>query len=309
MLVAMASRRIEEHLEALNRLRTGTAEVAVPAVRRALTDRSNVVAAKAAKVAVEMSARDMIPDLLSAFERLFEDAVKRDPQCWAKNEIARALRDFDYGEAAPFLRGAKWVQKEPVWGGEADTAGTLRGICLLALPGCAGMRRETILRLLVDALVEDDPAVRADAARAISAMGGEDAALVLRLKARTGDKEPAVTGQVFESLLAVERSEGLEFVGGFLRPEGGEAAEEAALAIGGSRMEKGVDVLAQAWEHARGEEYRTAILRALGISRQQAAIGFLKRVEAEGRSRDQEGARAALQLAGVRPGPIAGGSN
>src|SRR5262249_25239960 len=151
---------------------------------------------------------------------------------WGKNAIAKALREMEYSEAAPFLRGARYVQMEPVWGGVQDTAGALRGICLLALPGCSDIRREDILRFLVDALTESDPAVRADAARAIGAMGGDDSALLLRLKARLGDSEPPVMGQVFESLLAVERVRALEFLEGFLHSDGGAVAEEAALAIG-----------------------------------------------------------------------------
>jgi HEAT repeat protein len=294
----MASKRIEEQLEALGRLRSGSAEEALPLLRRGLTDRSNVVIAKAAKVAGELDARDAIPELLAAFERLFDDAVKRDAQCWGKTAIAKVLRDMDHSDGSPFLRGARWVQFEPVWGGQADTAALLRGVCLLALPGCADLRRETILRFLVDALMESDAAVRADAARAISAMGGDEAALVLRLKAHAGDQAIAVTGQVFESLLAVERGEGLEFVRGFLRAEGGEVAEEAALAIGSSRMESGVEILIGAWEQARIEEYRHAILRALGISRRENAEVFLRRIAAEGRERDRPEARAALELLG-----------
>jgi HEAT repeat protein len=294
----MASRRIEEHLEALGRLRSGSVAEALPLLRRGLTDRSNVVVAKAAKTAGELDARDAIPDLLAAFERLFDDAVKRDPQCWGKTAIAKTLRDMDHTDGAPFLRGARWVQFEPVWGGQADTAALLRGVCLLVLPGCADLRRETVLRFLVDALVESDAAVRADAARAIAAMGGDEAALVLRLKAHTGDQAIAVTGQVFESLLAVERSEGLEFVRGFLRAEGGEVAEEAALAIGSSRMEAGVEILIAAWDLARIEEYRNAILRALGISRREEAEEFLRKIATEGRERDRPEARAALELLG-----------
>jgi HEAT repeat protein len=294
----MASRRIEEQLEALGRLRSGSAAEVIQLLRRGLTDRSNVVVAKAAKMAGELDARDAIPDLLAAFDRLFDDPVKRDPQCWGKTAIAKTLRDMEHADGAPFLRGARWVQFEPVWGGQADTAALLRGVCLLALPGCADLRRETVMRFLVDALVESDAAVRADAARAIGAMGGDEAALVLRLKSHTGDEAIAVTGQVFESLLAVERGEGLDFVRGFLRPEGGEVAEEAALAIGSSRMESGVEILIDAWEHARTEEYRHSILRALGISRRENAEEFLRRIAGEGRERDRPEARAALELLG-----------
>ena len=148
------------------------------------------------------------------------------------------------------------------------------------------------MRFLVDALAEEDPAVRADAARAIGCMGGDDSVLLLRLKSRLGDKESAVIGQVFESLLALERVEALEFVQEFLHRTGGDVAEEAVLAIGSSRMEKGVEVLMDIWEDAMGEDYRQAILRALSISRQDRAVEFLRKLAKEG-SKD---ARAALEL-------------
>lgn len=288
----MANRRIEEHLEQLGRLRSVAPVEAVPPLRKALNDKSNLIVAKAAKIVGESMIRELIPDLLSAYDRLFEDPAKRDPQCWGKNAIAKALREMEYGEAEPYLRGARYVQLEPAWGGEQDTAGALRGICLLALPGCSDIRREKIMRFLVDALAESDPAVRADAARAIGCMGGDDSALLLRLKARLGDKESAVIGQVFESLLALERVEALEFVKEFLHSIGGEVAEEAVLAIGSSRTEKGVEVLMEAWESAMGAEYRQAILRALSISRQDRAVEFLRKLANEG----EKDARAALEL-------------
>jgi hypothetical protein len=292
----MASRRIEEHLEQLSRMRGLPAAEAAQPLRSALQSRFNVVVAKAAKIAGESEARQVIPDLLIAYDRLFEDPVKRDPQCWGKNAIARALHDMQYAEAAPYLRGARHVQMEPVWGGSEDTAGTLRAICLLALPGCGDIRREQILRFLVDALAEPDPAVRSDAARAIAAMGGDDSALLLRLKARLGDKEPAVIGQVFESLLALERSQALAFVSGFLHGGGGEIAEEAALAIGSARMEQGTGFLLTAFEQATAAEYRHTILRALSLSRQDPAIDFLRALAEEGPTPDRDGARAALAL-------------
>jgi HEAT repeat protein len=288
----VANRRIEQHLEQIGALRTAPAAEAIPLLRKALADRSNLVVAKAAKVAAESLHRELIPDLLAAFDRLFADPVKRDTQCWGKQGIAKALREIEYGEAAPYLRGARYVQMEPVFGGYQDTAAGLRGVCLLALPGCADIRREEILRFLVDALTEADSAVRADAARAIGCMGGDDSALLLRLKARTGDSEAPVTGQVFESLLALERSHALDFVREFLSPAGGNVAEEAALAIGNSRMETGVEILLQACEGASDPDYRGVILRALSLSRQEQAVEFLRDRAKQG-NRD---ARAALDL-------------
>ena len=290
------ARRIEEDIAKLSGLRGGGAAAAAGPLRKALGDRVNLVVAKAADLAADLRVTELTPDLLTAFDRLFMNPIKSDPQCWGKKAIARALKDLDYDAAEPFLRGAAHIQLEPVWGGTADTAGPLRGICLLALPGCADIRREEVLRHLVDALAESDAAVRADAARAFAAMGGDESALVLRLKARLGDAESSVTGQALESLLVVERAAGLRFVQGFLHASGGEAAEEAALALGQSRLSGAVDALLAAWEPAEGEQYRESILRGLSLSRDDRALEFLQKLVREGRERDAKAARAALDL-------------
>jgi HEAT repeat protein len=294
----VAARRIEEEIARISQLRGAGAAASLPHLRKALGDRVNLVVAKAAEIAGELRIGELTPDLLRAFDRLFEGLPKSDPQCWGKNAIARALKEMDYSVSEPFLRGAIHVQMEPVWGGSQDTAGPLRGACLQALPGCQDIRREQVMRHLVEALAEADSAVRADAARALATMGGDESALLLRLKARVGDKEASVTGQVLESLLILERVGGLPFVKGFLNPMGGEAAEEAALALGSSRMSGAVDVLLEAWESAMGEEYREALLRALSISRDERAIAFVQKLASEGRDRDRKSAQAALELFG-----------
>src|SRR5258708_36730531 len=119
---------------------------AAPALRKGLADRVNLVAAKAAKIAAELPAPELLPDLLGAFDHLFDDPVKHDPQCWGKNAIAQALKDLGHRESPAFLRGAVHIQMEAVWGGQEDTAGTLRGICLLPLPACPALEREQGLR-------------------------------------------------------------------------------------------------------------------------------------------------------------------
>jgi len=289
-------RRIEDEIATLAETCRKDPSSAVAPLRKALGDRVNLMVAKAATLTGELGLAELTPDLLRAFDRLFENPAKTDQQCWGKNAIARTLKELDYNESAPFLRGAVHVQMEPAYGGAVDTAGALRGICLLALPGCADIRREEILRHLVNALTEEDPSVRADAARAFGAMGGDESALVLRLKARVGDQEAPVIGQALESLLVVERARALPFVKEFLNRMGGETAEEAALALGNSRIPAAVDVLLEAWQGAMGEEYREALLRALSLSRDDRAVEFLTKLVAEGRDRDAKAARAALEL-------------
>jgi hypothetical protein len=292
----MPPRNIEAQLEQLSRLREASPAEAAAAVRKALADRVNLVVAKAANLAAELQLRDLAPDLVCAFERLLEDAVKRDPQCWGKNAVAKALTALDHRESPVFLRGARHVQMEPVWGGQEDTAATLRGICLLALVSCRDMRREQVLRHLVNGLTEASAPVRMDSARALAQMAGDECALLLRLKARAGDRDASVTGQVLECVLALERNAGLPFVSEFLSPVGGEVAEEAALALGASRMEAAVDVLREVWDRALGREFRAVLLRALSISRQEKAVAFLEELEKNGRKQDAEDARAALTL-------------
>jgi HEAT repeat protein len=293
----MANRKIEEQIESLRALRDGgpTAE-SLAALRKALAGRTGMVVAQAAKIAGEFSAAELIPDLLEAFERLFEKPVERDPQCWGKNAIARALTALDYRGSGPFLRGLKHVQMEPVWGGQEDTASALRGICVLGLASCTDVRREEILRPLVDRLTDQAYTVRIEAARALAQMGGDDSALLLRLKARTGDAEPRVTGQVLDALLEVECDAAIDFVRDILQ-HGAEAEQtEAALSLGSSRLPGAGVALQEAWNSSKDPELRLTILRALSASRQEPALEFLLDLVKQGRARDAEAALEALAL-------------
>src|SRR5579884_980430 len=127
----------ERKIEAISALRSAGPEAAVAPLRKALKDRSNYLVSKAAAVAGEHRLKELIPDLIAAFERFMIDAVKTDPQCWAKNAIVKALKDLNHDDPAVYLRGIQHVQLEPVWGTTEDTALTLRGACALALVSCA----------------------------------------------------------------------------------------------------------------------------------------------------------------------------
>ena len=209
----MPSHRIEEQLEVLKSLRTGGATpAAIVTLRKSLQDRVNVVVAKAAQITAEMQFALLQPDLLQAFERLFENPLKTDPQCWGKNALAKALKDLGYAESALFLRGARHIQLEPVWGGAADTATTLRGTCALALIQCNDVPRDFKLRVLVDALTDPAPTVRTDAINALEEMEGEEAILLFRLKAKLGDEYAQITGHALEALLQLDGSESVPFV-------------------------------------------------------------------------------------------------
>src|SRR5262245_15771767 len=129
--------KLEDRLEQLRQLRSASPnDEVISALRSALKDRSNLIIAEAAKTIAELHLSQLIPALLETFDRLFEDPAKKDPKCWGKTAIAKALTEMDYAEAAPFNRGSRHIQMEPVWGGQEDAAPHLRATCVLALVQC-----------------------------------------------------------------------------------------------------------------------------------------------------------------------------
>jgi HEAT repeat protein len=293
---AMANDRIERHLEHLKAVRAGgVSDESIKELRKALHDRVNVIVAKAAAIADEWQTRPLLPDLLNGFDRLLT-SPENDPQCWGKNAISKAVKNFGWAESAIFLRGLAHWQWESTWGGKTDTAGVLRGTCGLALVQCNDITREQILIHLVDAVTEPDAKVRADAARALEEMAGRDAVLLLRLKARAGDQEVRVTGQVLESVLHLEGAGGVEFVAGFLQHANEEVSEEAALALGASRLKEALQALQDEWLKSQGKRNAAILLRAISSSRQDSALEFLLGQIRTARLRIAEDSLRALEL-------------
>ena len=228
-----SKKAFEQKLAALEMLHSAGAFAGarVAAIRKALKDPNNYFVSKAAAIAAEFALTDLIPDLIAAFDRFLIDSSKSDPQCWAKNAIAKTLKDFAHDDASFYLRGIKHIQLEGVWGGSEDTAATLRGMCAFGLATCSIPRAEA-MRHLVDLLAADcEKSVRADAARAIAQLGGVESVLLLRLKALAGDSEPEVTGQCLAALLALSPRDYIPFVADFLNADS-DVRFEAAAALG-----------------------------------------------------------------------------
>lgn len=293
----MAVRNIERELEDLVALRNGEAgEGRTRSLRKALNDKVNIVVAKAAALTAEFELNNLVPELCVAFDRLLIDPVKTDPQCWGKNAIAKALKDLGHDESTTFLKGVHHVQLEPVWGGQEDTAANLRSTCALALLQCTDLTREDKLWYVMPLLTERSASLRKDAAVALESLEGREAALLLRIKARMGDEDATVTGQVLESLLRVERDSAVPFVIEFLRSAKPELRDEAALALGASRLATGANALKSAF----GDKHRLLdseiLCRALSLCRSEDAIDFLLEVLRTGRLNDAQAALDALTL-------------
>jgi hypothetical protein len=293
----MGKAKFEERLERLRQLRsTAPNEESLLVLRKSLQDRANLVVAEAARVTTEFHLCSFIPDLLAAFDRLFADPLKADPKCWGKTAIAKALMQLDHFESAPFVRGARHVQMEPVWGGQEDAAVQLRATCVLGLVQCADLSRTEVFRQLVDAMTDGADPVRLEAVRALQQMDGEESRLLLRLKARLGDPRPLITGQVFEAILNLEGDQAVDFVAQYLRSDNDGVRDEAALALGGSRLTAAINVLIEMWNQTRTHDFGDVLLRALSLSRDSVAVEFLLNLIRTGPGRDAASALDALKV-------------
>jgi HEAT repeat protein len=277
-------RAFEEQVAALDALRQQPAEGRVAPLRKALGHKNNFIAAKAANLIYEFGLKDLAPELLAAFDRFFDDPVKNDPQCWAKNAISRALAGFELQDESVFLRGMRHIQMEPVWGGQSDTAGTLRAGCALALVQCRTLTERDLLAHLVELLADKDKTVRVEVVRGIEQVGSPSAALLLRLRAvlgsdksgseQSGADEPEVLGACYGGILRIEGVRAIPWVRRFLAA-GDDGAGEAALAIAGTHSPEAFEALRETFVKASDPWWRSVLLSAISLTRQDAALELL----------------------------------
>ncbi len=271
----MAGKRtFEDQIAALEALRQAPEDGRVEPLRKALAHRNNFIAGKAGDLVREFRISKLVPDLLSAFDRFFKDPVKTDPQCWAKNALSRALAALDYQEADVYLRGMRHIQMEPVWGGQSDTAGTLRATCALALVPCRSLSEIDLLAHLLELFADKDKGVRVEVARAIEQVGSPSASLLLRLRAILGADEPEVLGACYSGILRLEGVRAIAWVERFLASADDNAAE-AALAIAGTHSPQGFQALREGFAKADDPWWRSVLLSAIALTRQDAALEFL----------------------------------
>jgi HEAT repeat protein len=267
-------RAFEEQLAALDALRQQPPEATVTPLRKALGHRNNFVVAKAADIIRGLELNQLTPELLIAFDRFFDDPLKTDPQCWAKNALSRTLATFEHQDADVFLRGMKHIQLEPVWGGSSDSAGVLRGTCALALVQCRSLTESALLAHLLELFADKEKSVRVEAARAIEHVGSTAAALLLRLCAVLGADEPDVLGACYGGILRIDGPSSIEWVSRFLAT-GDDAAGEAALAIAGTHSPKAFTTLRERFEGESDPWFLSVLLSAIALTRQDEATEFL----------------------------------
>jgi HEAT repeat protein len=268
-----AKTSLENRLAALNALAL-VEEVAQreSALREALRGMSNFVAARAAHLAGQWGCKSLIPNMTKAFERFLENPVKTDKGCVAKLAIAEALNALDYDSEEVFLQGIRHFQLEPAYGAPDDTAEILRGECAA---GLVRIGYPDVLPELADLLLDKSAAARLAAARAVGGVGGEAAEMMLRLKAIAGDSEAQVTGECFAILMEIAPERSLSFVARYLDGVDDLLANQAALALGESRIPAAFDILRARWDRSVATEERRELLLPLALHRSEEAFRFL----------------------------------
>jgi len=293
----LRSKKLEDRIEQLRALRTNASTTdAESTLRKALTDRSNLVIAEAVKTVSELHLSELIPQMLAAFDGFFEEPLKNDPKCWGKTAIVKALAHLGYSDSPPFVRGSRHVQMEPVWGGQEDSAIHLRANSILALVQCTDLTRFEVLSCLVEAICDPADPVRIEAVRALNQLGGDDCILLLRFKARVGDRRPLIVGHVFDALLNMERDRAVPFVSGYLTSGDQELRDEAALALGSSRLTTALKILIETWQQSGSGAFSGVLLRAISSSRIPEAIDFLLELLRAGSDREAAAAFEALKI-------------
>jgi hypothetical protein len=262
------ARSLEERVAELRAL-----DLAVPAslgkLRTALASTTGFIVAAAAEIVAEHHLEALVPELAPAFERLCDDAVKRDPACRGKLAIARALHALDHWDDRVFVAGLSHEQHEG-WGRE-DTAAELRGLCGIAH---AHFARSDVLDALSVLLADGERSARLGAAQALGDAGRPDATALLRFKILLGDSEPAVLSACLEALFALARDTSYGFVVKLLAAHD-ERAEVAALALGGARFAAAFDAIT-AWCIGASPEQRHRIgYLALALLRAEPATAYL----------------------------------
>jgi HEAT repeat protein len=279
----MARGRLEQQLAAIDSLDTA-------GLQKALRDRNNFYVSKIAARIEALGLKQLLPDLVAAYLRFFD---LEDKQCWAKNALVKAMGELGHDDPAEYLRGLYHFQMEPVWGGQTDTAGTLRGYCALALVGCRSLPSIDLLRHLTRVLLDSDKGVRIVAARAVARIGRDEGALLLRLRALQGDAEPEVVGAVFSGVIAIEQTEGVRFVAGFLDSDS-EIAAEAALSLGESHSAEAFEILTRRLESPDGRSIRRSLIAAIALTRLSEATAYLLELIRRGSPGASEAKQALL---------------
>jgi hypothetical protein len=241
-------------------------------VRDALADKNNLIVAAAAKTAKKLLMREAAPLLVSAYSRFAANPLKTDRMCHAKLAIVDALDDIEHPDPDLFLEAVSYIQMEPTYGGPVDTAAKMRVRSGQAL---ARMGYRKIFFVLAALLADKEPEVRFGAARILSSLGDERSELLLRMRILAGDPRLENYSEYFAALLSLNAPGSLPLVKGYLGDREQVIAEEAALALGESRLPEAFGLLADLFALTVSAERKRVLIVAISLLRSDDAAAFL----------------------------------
>ncbi len=295
------SRKLEELTAALNQIRPDpTSAEGLATLGRVISSTYGIAVAQAARMVGQAELYSLMPELITAFDRLMEKAKDRDPGCRAKQAIAEALYRLEHSDETLFLKGIHHVQWEPVWGSQVDTAAQLRGTCAL---GLVRMNYPNVMVELGDLLADPDPEARIAAARAVAYSENPIGVALLRLRLKVGDVPP-VMGECIAALLQLAPQDSWSLIKSLLQagrretdePKAIETAEVIALVLGESHLPEALPVLQDWWRQTTHPDLRKTALFAISTLRQDDALQFLLNLLQKGSTRDAEDALQALEI-------------
>jgi len=286
-------------------LRAAEALVKAPdqaGIARALAHASGHIVAPAARAVLAHRLDGFMPAMLAALDRLYLDPCEHDQQCRGKLALITALDELGHGDSGIFLRAARHVQLEPVWGGSQDSAPPLR---IRAAQALVRIGHHGLYRLLGDLLIDGIGEVRGAAAQILGQIGGERAVLLLRLRLAVGDKDVDVLADYAAGLLAAEGAEAVPLVAGLLGHDDRAVAGGVALALGGSRLPEALAPLRQALADCLDRQLCRTLVDAIALQRSEAAAEALLGLLTDGDGEQRLAAAKGLRLYRDRPQLVA----
>ncbi len=285
---------LEQRLVELGALRSDPqSEQTQLALRHALDMKNNLVVARAAELAGEFVLRELTDALVAGFERLTNGGYEKDKGCRAKAAVVDALQQIGAPEDGVFLRGAKHVQMEPVWGGRTDTAGPLRSASAI---GLVRMNHPESLLVLADLLADPLAPVRADAARTIAYRGAAYGLPLLRMRIKIGDDEMNVITECALAMLQLDPGSSMDVIREMYEGNDPLRSESAVLALGQSRLPEALALLKNWWLACEVREMRKTLLLSTAMLRRDDATVFLLATISDGRQNDACDAVDALAI-------------
>lgn len=313
----LASRSVTERIQAVQFLVQRADASHQDLLLRALSDKSNYVASRAAEALGRIADGDALRLMRDRFLYLSEEGLKRDPGCEIRARLAFAFGQQTFREATEALRiGVRTVQIEPVGGVPFDTGAHLRANCALALgqlkaPGA--IRDISLLLFEPNDLRHHKVEMRKAAAQALALTCDANALVPLALRlayhtalcpdcgAEMEMETPEVLQECMQAAVALDDERALELLAPFIQHRNRPLAAFACLMIAQTRLPDAAKTLFEATPHFRDAPLQ-AVLLALASMRTEEAQEYLLELT---RSPRVEIAETLLAIADDMPADLA----